>query len=65
MALPKRRHSHARKNKRRSQFKAKKQQYNKCPKCHSPKLPHRVCPNCGAYKDKIVVSPKEKSKESK
>lgn len=64
MALPKRRHSHARKNKRRSHYKASTYQYTECPKCHSPKLPHRVCPNCGAYKDKIVAPPKEKSKKS-
>jgi large subunit ribosomal protein L32 len=36
--------------------------YVECPKCHSPKLPHRVCPNCGNYKDKLVVAPKEKEK---
>jgi large subunit ribosomal protein L32 len=27
-----------------------------CPKCHEPKLPHRVCPNCGYYDGKEVVS---------
>jgi large subunit ribosomal protein L32 len=64
MALPKRRQSHARKNKRRSQYKMKKRDYIECPKCHSPKLPHRVCPNCGSYKDIIVVSPKEKEEKS-
>lgn len=60
MALPKRRQSHSRKNKRRSQYKIKPLQYVECPKCHSPKLPHRVCPNCGNYKGKVVVLPKEK-----
>lgn len=60
MPLPKRRHSHARKNKRRSQFKLTAVQFNECPKCHSPKLPHRVCPNCGNYKDRIVVKPEDK-----
>jgi large subunit ribosomal protein L32 len=63
MALPKRRHSHARKNKRRSQYKMNKKQYVECPKCHSPKLPHRVCPNCGNYKDTVVVAPKEKEEK--
>lgn len=63
MALPKRRQSHARKNKRRSQYKIKKRDYIECPKCHSPKLPHRVCPNCGNYKDVIVVPPKEKEEK--
>jgi large subunit ribosomal protein L32 len=60
MPLPKRRHSHARKNKRRSQYKLSAVNYIECPKCHSPKLPHRVCPNCGYYKDKIIVAPEEK-----
>ncbi|MEO0123922.1 MAG: 50S ribosomal protein L32 [candidate division WOR-3 bacterium] len=59
MPVPKRRHSHSRKNKRRSQFKMKPLQYIECPKCHSPKLPHRVCPVCGTYKDSLVVAPKE------
>jgi len=64
MAVPKRRHSHARKNKRRSQYKTNARTFVECPKCHSPKLPHRVCPNCGNYKDKIVVPPKEKEEKS-
>lgn len=63
MAVPKRRQSHARKNKRRSQYKMKKRNFVECPKCHSPKLPHRVCPNCGNYKDTIVVAPKEKEEK--
>lgn len=64
MAVPKRRQSHARKNKRRSQYKTKARGFVECPKCHSPKLPHRVCPNCGNYKDKIVAPPKEKEEKS-
>lgn len=64
MALPKRRQSHARKNKRRSQYKIKPIQVIECPKCHSPKLPHRVCPNCGNYKDKLVLPPKKEEKKT-
>ncbi|UCG91890.1 MAG: 50S ribosomal protein L32 [candidate division WOR-3 bacterium] len=60
MAVPKRRHSHARKNKRRAHYKMKPINYVECPKCHSPKLPHRVCPHCGNYKDTLVRPPKEK-----
>lgn len=62
MPLPKRRHSHSRKNKRRSQYKMKPRLYIECPKCHSPKLPHRVCPTCGNYGDTLVVKPKEEEK---
>ena len=26
-----------------------------CPQCHEPKVPHRVCPECGFYNGKEVV----------
>jgi len=26
-----------------------------CPQCGEPKLPHRVCGNCGYYKDREVI----------
>ncbi len=56
MAVPKRKHSKARKNKRRSQWrKIDKPTIVKCPQCHEPKIPHRVCPECGYYNDKEVV----------
>ena len=29
---------------------------NACPTCHSPRLPHRVCPVCGSYKGRTVVA---------
>ena len=35
--------------KRRAQHKISAPTYNACPKCHSPRLPHRVCPMCGSY----------------
>jgi len=62
MPLPKRRHSHSRKNKRRSQYKMHALSYVECPKCHSPRLPHRICPTCGNYNDRLVIPPKEKEK---
>jgi large subunit ribosomal protein L32 len=30
-----------------------------CPNCHEKKLPHRVCPHCGHYKGREVVTPPE------
>ena len=27
---------------------------NSCPRCHSPRLPHRVCPTCGTYAGREV-----------
>ena len=26
-----------------------------CPKCGEVKLPHRVCPSCGFYKEREVI----------
>ncbi len=28
---------------------------NECPRCHSPRLPHRVCPTCGTYAGREVI----------
>ena len=36
--------------------KAGKARLNSCPRCHSPRLPHRVCPTCGTYAGREVVS---------
>lgn len=57
MAVPKQKQSHARTTKRRSQHKIQTPGYNSCPQCHSPRLPHRVCPVCGYYKGREIVSP--------
>ncbi len=59
MALPKRRHSHQRKNKRRSHHALKQEGLSVCPQCKEPKLPHRVCNNCGYYEGKQVVEAEE------
>jgi large subunit ribosomal protein L32 len=56
MAVPKKRTSSARRDKRRAQHKAAKPNLNRCPKCHEPCLPHRVCPNCGTYAGREVVA---------
>ncbi|HVP02412.1 MAG TPA: 50S ribosomal protein L32 [Solirubrobacteraceae bacterium] len=57
MAVPKQRQSHARTNKRRSTHKLSAPTYNACPQCHSPRLPHRVCPTCGTYAGREVAAP--------
>ena len=57
MAVPKQKQSHARTNKRRSQHKIKPPRLQSCPQCHSPVLPHRVCPTCGHYRGREVVAP--------
>jgi large subunit ribosomal protein L32 len=30
-----------------------------CPKCGDPKIPHRVCPTCGTYRDQQVIEVEE------
>ena len=57
MAVPKQKQSHARTTQRRSQHKVAAPTYNACPQCHSPRLPHRVCPVCGNYKGREVIAP--------
>lgn len=56
MGVPKRRHSKTRKNMRRAQQKIEAPGFIACPQCHEPKMPHRVCPECGYYKDKEVIA---------
>ena len=55
MAVPKKRTSSARRDKRRANHKAGEAPLNRCPRCHSPRLPHRVCPTCGTYKGREVI----------
>ncbi len=55
MALPKRRHSHQRKNKRRSHDAIKVEGLAVCSNCSEPKLPHRICKKCGHYEGKQVI----------
>jgi large subunit ribosomal protein L32 len=55
MAVPKKRTSSARRDKRRAQHKAGVARLNECPRCHSPRLPHRVCPTCGTYAGREVI----------
>lgn len=59
MAVPKQKQSHARTSKRRAQHKISAPGTQSCPQCHSPRLPHRVCPQCGSYagRDVIVAAP--------
>ncbi|OQX87257.1 50S ribosomal protein L32 [candidate division KSB1 bacterium 4484_87] len=59
MALPKRRHSSSRRDKRRTHWKLSAVNVVDCPNCGQPKLPHRACPNCGYYNGKMVFVPKE------
>lgn len=55
MALPKRRHSHARTRLRRSHDALCAPALSACPKCGEIKQPHRLCSGCGTYKGRSVV----------
>ena len=56
MAVPKRKHSKTRRDKRRSNvWKIQAPALMKCPQCGEFKLPHRVCKTCGYYKGREVI----------
>ncbi len=55
MAVPKRRTSKSRKNKRRSTVKADSPTIVACPHCHEPKRAHAVCGECGYYGETDVL----------
>lgn len=59
MAVPKRRTSKAKRDKRRSHDRLSAPPSSKCPQCDGPKLPHRVCPNCGSYRGRAIVETDE------
>lgn len=56
MAVPKRKVSKARRDKRRSNvWKLDAPALTPCQKCGELKAPHKVCPNCGTYDGKTVI----------
>jgi len=65
LQLPKRRHSKSRRDKRRAQWKIKSPNLSRCPQCGAPKLPHRVCPECGYYEGREIIPPKKKEEKKK
>jgi large subunit ribosomal protein L32 len=54
MAVPKKKTSKARRDKRRAQHRLEAPRVSLCPNCHQPKLPHRMCPNCKTYRGREV-----------
>ncbi|HYR01941.1 MAG TPA: 50S ribosomal protein L32 [Syntrophobacteria bacterium] len=59
MALPKKRHSRSRRDKRRTHDRLKDPAISLCAQCNEPKLPHHACPSCGTYKGREVIATKE------
>jgi len=55
MPNPKRRHSRARRDKRRAHDSLVRTTPSKCPNCGEARMPHRVCLQCGHYKGREVI----------
>ncbi|MFA5353259.1 MAG: 50S ribosomal protein L32 [Thermodesulfovibrionales bacterium] len=55
MANPTHRHSKSRRDKRRANWKGQLPTIVECPDCKEPKVPHRVCTNCGSYNGKKIL----------
>jgi large subunit ribosomal protein L32 len=60
MPNPKRRHSKARRDKRRAHDFLARPGISICPNCGEAKLPHRVCGSCGHYRGREVIEGSEK-----
>ncbi len=58
MPNPTHRHSKSRTAKRRTHYKAVQPTLSVCSNCGEMKLPHRVCPNCGYYNGRSIITPK-------
>ncbi|EFG48869.1 large subunit ribosomal protein L32 [Aerococcus sp. 150760007-1] len=56
MAVPKRKTSKQRKNKRRTHYKLEVPGMNACPNCGELRKSHHVCANCGFYDGKDVMT---------
>ncbi|MBM4267019.1 MAG: 50S ribosomal protein L32 [Deltaproteobacteria bacterium] len=55
MAVPKRRTSVTKKNKRRAHDALTSPALIRCPQCGEPRLRHRACPSCGVYRGRKVT----------
>ena len=54
--LPKRKTAKARQGKRRSHLYLRGPALSPCPQCRQPRLNHHVCPHCGYYGGREVIS---------
>lgn len=59
---PKRRHSIARKGKRRAAIKLEVKKSVVCKNCQNLYIPHTVCANCGYYKGREILVKKSNRK---
>lgn len=61
--LPKRKLSKGRRDRRRSQDALTSVGLVQCSNCGEMRLPHTVCPNCGHYQGREVVSVEKETKK--
>ncbi len=59
MAVPKRKKSKSKRDKRRTHDKLAAPTTTTCPQCGEAKLPHHACPECGDYKGQTVIDTEE------
>ena len=59
MAVPKRKKSKSKRDKRRTHQKVTVPNVASCPQCGEAKLPHHLCPTCGTYKGRTVIETEE------
>ncbi|MFA5093925.1 MAG: 50S ribosomal protein L32 [Candidatus Omnitrophota bacterium] len=65
MALPKRKHSKARRDKSRTHQVLSAPAVSKCPQCFAYVKSHHACPSCGYYKGRKVLDVKVKEEKKK
>lgn len=61
--LPKRKLSKGRRDRRRAHDALVANNLVQCSQCGEMRLPHTVCPNCGYYQGREVVSMKKEEKK--
>lgn len=64
MAVPKRKTTKSRRNMRRAHHALRPIGVSECPNCGEHKLPHHICPSCGYYAGREVVSMHEAGDEA-
>jgi len=64
VAVPKKKKSRMRRDKRRAQHqKVTPRAMAVCPTCGAPMIPHRACPACGHYKGRQIFETEEELEE--
>ncbi|MQG73872.1 MAG: 50S ribosomal protein L32 [SAR202 cluster bacterium] len=57
-ALPKKQMSKSKQRSRAAHYRGHSSGISRCPQCHSPKLSHHVCSQCGSYKGREIIGNK-------